>query len=296
MRSTPPCSRRTATSARRGPCTASWSTPRKSASGATSCATPATTDLSSWPPGQPGLLLGHHQAQGSDQVDLLPPLRDARPVQPLRGGLDAGLRGIVPGGRVRPRPGDALSLLGDDGGRLHGRGLVRWRPRAGGRVPLPLRPPRLGIAHLRRDRPARPDGRRGDGSDAPEGGLLAPACRRRHQRRDPAAPRLAHRRLPRELGHGQRLPGGLHHEDGRLRPRTSLRGDGDPRLGGRRDGPLRRRLRRPRERHSAAQDMQGTTGRSCFSTQGPPQSVQVWRPRGPPSSLPKALRPFSRIS
>ena len=38
----------------------------------------------------PGLVLGHHQAQGAGQVGLLLPLRGARHLQPLRGRLAAG--------------------------------------------------------------------------------------------------------------------------------------------------------------------------------------------------------------
>ena len=37
--------------------------------------------------GQPGLVVGHHQAQGAGQMDLLPPVRQSRHLQPARRGL-----------------------------------------------------------------------------------------------------------------------------------------------------------------------------------------------------------------
>ena len=77
------------TCARRGRCIAS-STPRtKSASGATSCGDPhyAKPELLATR-AQPGLELGHHQAAGPGQVDLLLPVRDPRHLQPLRRRLD----------------------------------------------------------------------------------------------------------------------------------------------------------------------------------------------------------------
>ena len=55
---------------------------------------------------QSGLVLGHHQAVGAGEMDLLPPLRDPRHLQPLRGGLDAGQpRKRTPGRAVDPRDG-----------------------------------------------------------------------------------------------------------------------------------------------------------------------------------------------
>ena len=86
-RSTPPCSTRASTSPRSGPCTASWPG-RRPASAATSCATRAMPSRSCWRPAQPGVELGHHQAAGSGEVDLLLPLRHPRHLQPLRGRLD----------------------------------------------------------------------------------------------------------------------------------------------------------------------------------------------------------------
>src|SRR5207253_1084127 len=55
--------------------------------------------------------LAHHEAAGAGEVDLLLPLRDARRLQPLRGGLDGGTPGEREAGRaVHPRdlrpPGD----------------------------------------------------------------------------------------------------------------------------------------------------------------------------------------------
>ena len=88
-RSTRRCSTRAVTSARSARCTASWppSTAR-SASVATSCGIRPTPSRSCWPAAQPGLELGHHQAPGPGQVDLLLPVRHPRRLQPLRRRLD----------------------------------------------------------------------------------------------------------------------------------------------------------------------------------------------------------------
>ena len=47
---------------------------------------------------EPMLVLGHHQAEGACQMELLLPLRDPGHLQPLRGGLDGGHPGkLTPG-------------------------------------------------------------------------------------------------------------------------------------------------------------------------------------------------------
>ena len=59
---------------------------------------------------EPDLVLGHHQAVGADQVDVLLPLRRARHLQPLRGRLDGRRPGELGAGlsshrRDLPQPG-----------------------------------------------------------------------------------------------------------------------------------------------------------------------------------------------
>ena len=52
---------------------------------------------------EPDLVLGHHQAVGADQVDVLLPLRRARHLQPLRGRLDGRRPGELGAGRSSHR-------------------------------------------------------------------------------------------------------------------------------------------------------------------------------------------------
>ena len=59
---------------------------------------------------EPDLVVGHHQAAGAEEVDLLLPLRVARYLQPLRGGLD-GRRPRELGARRAPHRGE-LSQAG----------------------------------------------------------------------------------------------------------------------------------------------------------------------------------------
>ncbi len=46
--------------------------------------TPAMPNLSCWPSAEPGLVVGHHQAQRACQMDLLPSVRYLGRLQPLR--------------------------------------------------------------------------------------------------------------------------------------------------------------------------------------------------------------------
>ena len=63
---------------------------------------------------EPGLVVGHYQAAGAGQMDLLLPVRDPRHLQPLRGRLDARLA------RER-RPGQAADSRHDrEGERRRG--------------------------------------------------------------------------------------------------------------------------------------------------------------------------------
>jgi hypothetical protein len=50
-----------------------------------------------------GVELGHHEAPGAREVDVLLPLRDPRHLQPVRGGLDGGEQGVRPAGRGADR-------------------------------------------------------------------------------------------------------------------------------------------------------------------------------------------------
>ena len=52
---------------------------------------------------EPDMVLGHHQAVGADQVDVLLPLRRARHLQPLRGRLDGRRPGELGAGRSSHR-------------------------------------------------------------------------------------------------------------------------------------------------------------------------------------------------
>ena len=66
---------------------------------------------------QPMLVMGHHQAQGSRQMELLLPLCGSGYLQPLRGGLDGGHPGELTPGQGFDRP--ELLQAGDRVGRSH---------------------------------------------------------------------------------------------------------------------------------------------------------------------------------
>ena len=80
---------------------------------------------------EPDLVLGHHQAVGADEVDVLLPLRRARHLQPLRGRLDGGRPGELGAGRSShrrdlpqtrrpaPSPHPALRPWGADDEQVH---------------------------------------------------------------------------------------------------------------------------------------------------------------------------------
>ena len=76
---------------------------QRSESGAISASIPSTPSPSWWPRRRTDLVLGHHQAVGADQVDVLLPLRRARHLQPLRGRLDGRRPGELGAGRSSHR-------------------------------------------------------------------------------------------------------------------------------------------------------------------------------------------------
>ena len=94
------CSTKAITCARSGRCIGSWPPISRSESGGASI--PSTPSPSWWPRAEPDLL-GHHQAVGADQVDVLLPLRRARHLQPLRGRLDGRRPGELGAGRSSHR-------------------------------------------------------------------------------------------------------------------------------------------------------------------------------------------------
>ena len=66
---------------------------------------------------KPMLVVGHHQAEGARQMELLLPLRDPGHLQPLCGGLDGGHPGKLPPGQGLDRP--ELLQAGDRSGWSH---------------------------------------------------------------------------------------------------------------------------------------------------------------------------------
>ena len=60
------------------------------------------------------LVMGHHQAEGARQMELLLPLRDPGHLQPLCGGLDGGHPGQLTPGQGLDRP--ELLQTGDRAG------------------------------------------------------------------------------------------------------------------------------------------------------------------------------------
>ncbi len=75
------------------------------------------------PAAQPGVVVGHHAAAGTGQVEVLPPLRGSGPLQPLRRRLD--------GGRARDRRAGLPPRRGDvrEAGRASSRRHAALRPR-----------------------------------------------------------------------------------------------------------------------------------------------------------------------
>ncbi len=82
------CSTRAPISARRARCTACWTPPARSKSGAIRSGGPTTPRRNSWPRAEPGMELGHHQTPRPGQVDLLLPVRHPRHLQSVRRRLD----------------------------------------------------------------------------------------------------------------------------------------------------------------------------------------------------------------
>ena len=79
-----------ATTAPSAPCTASWTRHRRGQGAPrTSSATRLHEARTARDRPQSGLVVGHHEAARSGEVDLLPSLRDPRHLQPLRRRLDA---------------------------------------------------------------------------------------------------------------------------------------------------------------------------------------------------------------
>ena len=99
-RCTRPFSTRASTSPRSGPCTACWMLPVRFASAAINFAAPTTPDRSCWRATQRAVELGHHQAAGPAEVDLLLPLRHPRRVQPVHRGLDGRAPRVGRAGRA----------------------------------------------------------------------------------------------------------------------------------------------------------------------------------------------------
>ena len=87
-RSGRPCWTRAPTSDRSPPTTGCCARPAKAASAAPGHPPRRGQARAGRHGAEPGLLLGHHQAARPGEVDLLPPLRDPRHLQPLRRRLD----------------------------------------------------------------------------------------------------------------------------------------------------------------------------------------------------------------
>jgi len=66
----------------------------RSRSAGANCAIRSTRPRNSWRPGEPTLVLGHHQAEGAGEVGVLLPLRDPGRLLAVRRRLDGGLPGI----------------------------------------------------------------------------------------------------------------------------------------------------------------------------------------------------------
>ena len=158
-------------------------------------------------------------------------------------------------GGLRGRLDHAVRLLGAHGGGVAVRGVVRRHPAvAGGGIPLSPGPyPGRLAALLRHPGPpaARRRGRPG-GADAKRHAgrrLLAHPSGGGRQRRGAAAARLADGCLPGGLGHRQRVPERLHHQDRRVRAHPPLPGRRGAAVGRRGDDAVRRGLRHPGKRH-----------------------------------------------
>ena len=181
------CSTKAITCARSGRCIGSWPPISRSESGAISASIPSTPSPSWWPRRRigPDLVLGHHQAVGADQVDVLLPLRRARHLQPLRGRLDG-----------RNRPGE----LGA-GRSSHRRDLPQTGRPAPGAHPA-LRPRRADDEQVHRTTARRP--RRDPFTEPPSGVRRQPLLRGPVQ--DPEVPPRLPWPLPRHHRRDRLLP------------------------------------------------------------------------------------------
>ena len=174
------CSTKATTCARSARCIGSWPRIGRSASGAINASIPGTPNRAGGRGAEPDLVLGHHQAVGADEVDVLPPLRRARHLQSLRGRLDGRRPGELGAGRsshrrdlpqtgrpapsahpaLRPRRADDEQVHSTTARRSRSHALaepppgVRRQPVLRGAVQDPEVPPRLPRAlprHHRRD-------------------------------------------------------------------------------------------------------------------------------------------------